>query len=59
MAIARYEPWSLLNQLHKELDRVREGGDSEGSTATAEWRQRSISRKKPTSSPLADLGGKT
>ncbi len=37
MAIARYEPWSLLNQLHKELDRVREGGDSEGSTATAEW----------------------
>ena len=37
MAISRYEPWSLLNQLHKELDRVREGGDSEGSTATAEW----------------------
>lgn len=37
MAIARYEPWSLLNQLHKELDRVRESGGSEGSTATAEW----------------------
>ncbi len=27
MAIARYEPWSLLNQLHRELDRAREGGD--------------------------------
>ncbi|ARO88373.1 heat-shock protein Hsp20 [Nitrosospira lacus] len=37
MAIARYEPWSLLNQLHKELDRVREGGGGEGSAATAEW----------------------
>lgn len=37
MAIARYEPWSLLNQLHKELDRTREGGNDEGSTATAEW----------------------
>jgi HSP20 family protein len=37
MAIARYEPWSLLNQLHKELDRVRESGNGEGSAATAEW----------------------
>lgn len=37
MAIARYEPWSLLNQLHKELDRAREGGGGEGSAATAEW----------------------
>jgi HSP20 family protein len=37
MAITRYEPWSLLHQLHRELDRAREGGDGEGSTATAEW----------------------
>lgn len=37
MAIARYEPWSLLHQLHRELDRVREGGNGEGSAATAEW----------------------
>lgn len=37
MAITRYEPWSLLHQLHKELDRVREGGNGEGSAATAEW----------------------
>lgn len=37
MAITRYEPWSLLHQLHKELDRVREGTNGDGSTATAEW----------------------
>jgi len=33
MAITRYEPWGLLNQLQRELDR----GAVEGSTATAEW----------------------
>ena len=33
MAITRYEPWSLLNRLQRELDQ----GSAEGSTATAEW----------------------
>jgi HSP20 family protein len=33
MAITRYEPWGLLNQLQRELER----GTVEGSTATAEW----------------------
>ena len=33
MAITRYEPWGLLNQLQRELER----GAAEGSTATAEW----------------------
>ena len=33
MAIARYEPWSLLNRLQRELEQ----GSAEGSTATAEW----------------------
>lgn len=33
MAITRYEPWGLLSQLQKELER----GAAEGSTATAEW----------------------
>ncbi|MBA2483259.1 MAG: Hsp20/alpha crystallin family protein [Nitrosomonas sp.] len=33
MAITRYEPWGLLNQLQRELER----GTAEGSTATAEW----------------------
>lgn len=37
MAITRYEPWSLLSQLQKELDRSREGEAGEGSIATAEW----------------------
>src|SRR6476659_6726905 len=37
MPIARYEPWSLLHQLHRELDRAREGGNGEGSAVTAEW----------------------
>lgn len=33
MALTRYEPWSLLSQLQKELER----SVAEGSTATAEW----------------------
>ncbi len=33
MAITRYEPWNLISQLHKELERNM----VEGSTATAEW----------------------
>lgn len=37
MAITRYEPWSLLNQLQKELERSQEGKTSESSVATAEW----------------------
>ncbi len=37
MAITRYEPWSLLNQLQRELDRNLEGSAESGSIATAEW----------------------
>lgn len=33
MAITRYEPWGLLSQLQRELER----SVAEGSTATAEW----------------------
>ena len=36
MAITRYEPWGLLNQLQRELERAHEG-NGEGSIATAEW----------------------
>lgn len=32
-----YQPWSLLNQLQKELERAHEGGTTEGTIATAEW----------------------
>lgn len=39
MAVTRYEPWNLLNQLQRELERsfdvVRGGNDS--TVATAEW----------------------
>lgn len=32
-----YQPWSLLNQLQKELERAHEGSPNEGTIATAEW----------------------
>lgn len=37
MAITRYEPWSLLNQLQRELERSQTDKTGEGSIATAEW----------------------
>jgi HSP20 family protein len=37
MAITRYQPWGLLNQLQRELEGAHEGGNGEGSIATAEW----------------------
>lgn len=36
MAIMRYQPWGLLNELQKELERSYQGA-GEGSIATAEW----------------------
>ena len=37
MAITRYEPWGLLTQLQRELERVRDDTTGDGSSATAEW----------------------
>jgi HSP20 family protein len=37
MAIMRYEPWSLLNQLQKELERSWDDKSGDGAIATAEW----------------------
>jgi HSP20 family protein len=37
MAITRYEPWNLLNQLQKELERSQNDKPGEGMIATAEW----------------------
>ena len=37
MSIMRYEPWSLLNQLQKELDSSYDDNSGEGSVSTAEW----------------------
>ena len=36
MAITRYEPWGLLSQLQRELERAHDSS-GEGSIATAEW----------------------
>jgi HSP20 family protein len=39
MALVRYEPWNVLNQLRREMDRMFEGGENaEGSNiVTADW----------------------
>lgn len=40
MALTRYEPWSLLNQLNREMNHLFQPGEgnAEGSTlATADW----------------------
>jgi len=37
MAIIRYEPWGLLNQLQRELSLSQDEKAGEGSVATAEW----------------------
>lgn len=39
MAIRRYEPWGLLNELSQELSRMYEGQDSPdaSSAATSDW----------------------
>lgn len=37
MAITRYQPWGLLHQLQKELERSQEEKTNDGSIATAEW----------------------
>ena len=38
MALVRYEPWSMLDQLRKEMERAfeRNGGES-GSVVTSDW----------------------
>lgn len=37
MAITRYEPWGLLTQLQRELERARDDMTAEGTSAVAEW----------------------
>ncbi|MDT8363900.1 MAG: Hsp20/alpha crystallin family protein [Nitrosomonas sp.] len=37
MAITKYEPWGLLTQLQRELERVREDSGGNDSLATTEW----------------------
>ena len=42
MTLVRYEPWSLLNQLHNEIDRLFESGrpalrEDESSVTATDW----------------------
>lgn len=37
MAITRYEPWGLLTQLQRELERVHGDATNDSSSAVAEW----------------------
>jgi HSP20 family protein len=37
MALMRYEPWSLLNQLSRELDRLSPSTEAGESAATSDW----------------------
>ncbi len=40
MALVRYEPWSMLNQLRREMDRMFEStgeGEENSAIATADW----------------------
>lgn len=37
MAITRYEPWGLLTQLQRELERARDDMATDGTSAIAEW----------------------
>ncbi|MGD8795484.1 MAG: Hsp20/alpha crystallin family protein [Thiohalophilus sp.] len=40
MALVRYEPWSMLNQLRREMDRMFEGageGEENSAIATSDW----------------------
>lgn len=37
MTTTRYEPWTLLNQLQRELERSMDPHRSDSSVATAEW----------------------
>jgi HSP20 family protein len=40
MALVRYEPWNMLDQLRKEMDRMFEGrtpSEDNGSVVTSDW----------------------
>lgn len=58
MALMRYEPWSLLNQLSRELERLQDGGSSEEPAITADWSPAVDIREEPDGYVLhADLPG--
>lgn len=58
MSVSRNEPWSLLNQLQRELERSFEGRPGSESAATAEWTPAVDIKEEPDRYVLiADLPG--
>ncbi len=58
MAIRRYEPWGLINELTRELSRLSEGGDDASSLATSDWTPAVDIREEPNRYVIeADLPG--
>ena len=58
MALMRYEPWSLLSQLQKELERNIEPGTNDSTSVTADWApQVDIKEEKDRYLLQADLPG--
>jgi len=37
MAITRYQPWGMLDQLRREMEQVQQNGDLSSSMATSDW----------------------
>lgn len=58
MTLMRYEPWSLLNQLSRELERLHDTGGREEPAITADWSPAVDIREEPEGYLLhADLPG--
>ncbi|WP_435103427.1 Hsp20/alpha crystallin family protein [Arhodomonas sp. AD133] len=58
MAIRRYEPLGLINELTRELSRLSEGGDDASSLATSDWTPAVDIREEPNRYVIeADLPG--
>lgn len=37
MALMRYDPWSMLDQIRREMDRMYEGREGESPMSTSDW----------------------
>ena len=37
MAITRYQPWSMFDQMRRELEQMQQNGDVSSSMATSDW----------------------
>ena len=37
MTLTRYQPWSIFDQLRREMDQMQQSGDAGSSMATSDW----------------------